>query len=167
MSYEFEEKVLYITKYGFSLKFTYFVEVKWFYNDTCRIKIKTFNNKKIIYETVISGHKYDLEIDLIKNQISIGKYLDKFVKDYGKCIGCKQINDENCKWLYDEHGLFCSFECQKKPFADKCTICSKDISRRFQKVCPDKCSIECLVQDFLLKKTFLSLDVILYITKML
>lgn len=166
MSYEFKEQIKYDTKYGFPLRFTYFVAADWFY-DQCKIEVKTFHQRNIIYKNIIRDYQYDSEIDNIRKEMSKGKYLNEIIKDYGRCVACKQINVSNdCNWLYDENGMFCSYDCQRKPFADKCTLCSRDIPRRFGQICPDQCSVKCFVKQSLLEKTLLSMDVISNIVEM-
>ena len=157
--FEFKVKTFTKTKYGFNLHFTYYVDVKWF-NDKCQIIIKTNNNKKIIYETIVSDERYNIEIDNIKIQMEDGKYIDIIVKDFERCVSCKNKISKNEEWVYEEYDMFCSYECMKKPVADKCCICKKDIPRRSDWIYPLHCSIFCATINVLTIQTILPIDII-------
>jgi hypothetical protein len=156
---EFEVKTSTKTKYGFNLHFTYYVNVKWFYKK-CKIIIKTYYHKKIIYETIVSEERYNTEIDNIKTLMEDGKYKDILVKDFERCVACKTWIDKEDQWVYEEYDMFCSYICMKKPIADKCCICKKDISRRYDWQYSLHCSIFCALVSVLKTYTILPIDII-------
>jgi len=160
----FEVKTSSDTKYGFKLRFTYNVSVDWFYNN-CRIKVTTYHHNKLIMETTVSENKYNSTIDSIKQEMESGKYKDILVKDFGRCVACKQWMDEpRDKWKYEEYDMFCGYDCQRKPIADKCIVCSKNVPRRYGWCYPNHCSVYCAAQITLMEKTILPKDIILSIT---
>lgn len=156
---EFTVKTSTKTKYGFDLHFTYYVNVKWFY-DSCQIRIKTYYHKKVVYETIVSEERYNIEINNIQTLMEDGKYKDILVKDFERCVACKSWIDKNDKWVYEEYDMFCSFNCMNKPIADKCCICKKDVPRRSDWRYPLQCSVFCATYGVLKTQTILPTDII-------
>lgn len=60
--------------------------------------------------------------------------------------------------------MFCGYDCQRKPIADKCIVCSKNVPRRYGWCYPNHCSVYCAAQITLMEKTILPKDIILSIT---
>ena len=73
---------------------------------------------------------------------------------------CKNKISKNEEWVYEEYDMFCSYECMKKPVADKCCICKKDIPRRSDWIYPLHCSIFCATINVLTIQTILPIDII-------
>ena len=163
-NFEFEMKGNSETKYGFKLRFRYYIDTTWFY-DKCRVNVKTYYKKNIIYETTISENEYNSEIEKIQKKMEDGEYMKILVKDFQRCVACRDSITERDQWVYDEYDIFCSSECKQKPIADKCIICMSDIPRRYGWIYPNYCSVYCVVSDNLLKKTVLPDYIILEIAK--
>ena len=84
----FEVKDVLQTKYNIGISFRYTISVS--YNvDKCYIQIISFHKKRVIYTTIVTIDKYDETIQNIKNKMKNGDFLIDIVKDYGRCVGCK------------------------------------------------------------------------------
>ena len=134
------------TNYGFNLKFTYTISVKWF-SINCQIKVMTLYQRKTIFEIMVSDEEYKNTIYNIKYMMKSGQFRMDLVKDYGRCIACKSwMDDPSDTWKYERYDIFCSSECKKKPIADKCILCSQDVPRsytwRFLDYCSKYCAYE-------------------------
>ena len=148
------------TKYGFNLRFTYTISVNWF-SINCQIKVITLYQRKQIFETTVSDEEYNSTIDDIKYMMKSGQFKMDLVKDYGRCIACKQwMDNPSDAWKYENYDIFCSTDCQRKPIADKCILCTHDIPRRYDWGFPDYCSRDCASNKILCNNTKLSKVVI-------
>jgi hypothetical protein len=164
MNTDFEMKGVIHTKYGFKLRIRYYIDTYWYYNE-CKVKVKTYYKKNIIYEITISEDKYNSEIENIQKKMENGDYMQILVKDYGKCVACNYSITEEEMWLYDTYDIFCSGDCQRKPIADKCILCNSNIPRRTDWIYQNHCSIYCAAHNNLLKNTKLPNDIISTIIK--
>ena len=156
----FKVKTSYKTKYGFNLRFTYNVIVDWFYTK-CRVRVTTYHKMKLIYEETIPENRYNRTVDKIRSKMERGEFKDVLVKDYGRCVACKHwMDDESDSWKYDEYDMFCSRDCQRKPIADKCKNCPRNVPRSYTWGFPGYCCIQCFSKATISEKTLLSDDII-------
>jgi hypothetical protein len=163
-NFEFLMKGFSETKYGFKLNFRYYIDTMWSY-DKCKIKVKTYYKKNIIYETTISENEYNSEIEKIQKKMKDGEYMKILVKDFQKCVACHESITEREEWVYEEYDMFCSRDCQRKPKADKCLKCNSNVSRVSHWKYPNYCSEYCAVHNKLSNQNLLPTDIITEITK--
>jgi hypothetical protein len=112
-------------------------------------------------ERTVSENKYNETIDFIQKEMESGKYKDVLIKAFGRCIACRCLmNEPEDQWKYEQYDIFCSRDCQRKPIADKCIVCGKNVTRRSGWDYPMHCSFYCAAKKTMLEQTILPKDII-------